>query len=994
MTNASSNTVQTYTINQITGDLTSVGTDATGTYPLGVAVDPTGRFAYVTNASSNTVQTYTINQSTGDLTSVGTDTTGLFPYSVTVDPTGRFAYVANNDSSTIQTYTINQSTGDLTSVGTDTTGLFPYSVTVDPTGRFAYVPNSGSNTVQTYTINNFSAGGGYFAGSLGIGTTSPTAKIHAVGNQNGATRLRMDNTDSGTSAQVGLELNNNSGQALLGLYSSNYSAAPVLQNKLYFANTIGGMMFRATAGSDIRFGVGASVNDVDDLTIDSNGNIGIGTTAPARALHVKIGTDSPPVRFEDTNGYCEINPTTTTWTCTSDARLKKDVIGINTTNTLNKLMNLRPVSFKWNTQTNNDKRYGFIAQEVESIFPDLVTTDEKGIKTVAYGSLTPFIISGMQEQNVQLSALTNSLTNLATLSTPLTLDEFGQLSITGNSTGSYQVTNVITATPINNRLAAFTQTITAIIEAGLTRTKELVVSGRAQIADLSVGNLSINGQGLREYVESIVEENQPTIPVIVEIIPTPSQTPSDLAVNTISTESITTSSLNSTNLQVTDQTRLGSLIVQSDATVAGTLNADQVETATLSATSARIAALEAGIAQMETVRATTAIFSQATISGTLYAETIANLDQQIATAMQQPSLLDVLFNQTPDNNEDLTILKRLVDTAVTTASAAAQLDQSIADLNLSDDDVVITGQAAFINQYLKVNGTAYVADSLGVGNLLKVGNRLELTDSYLAFHADPSHENDLNIFSIQPSGKGILSLMAGLMTLDETGTVTIVGDLKVAGDVEVRGTLLSNLIESSDPNQPVRIKVAGATTDITNEQSPTTNPDGTPISHPSQPLGGSTLNNPNSTNLGSRFEIIGNLGQAVATVSGQGKISLTGGINIDSDSIARPDVQGTATNSAQLTQNSTKTTGRATLPAGNSELIIRNPNITADSLVYLTPLGSTNNQVLYVKQTTAAILSPSTPVNPYPTPTQSAYFVVGLDSPAQSDIAFTWWIVN
>jgi len=157
VTNGSSATVQAYTINQSTGALTSVGTAATGSGPYGVAVDPTGRFVFVPNYSSATVQAYTINQSTGALTSVGAVATGNYPYAVAVDPTGRFAFVTNYSSisNTVQAYTINQSTGALTSIGTAATGTNPCGVAVDPTGRFAFVVNYGSAAtgVQSYTIN-------------------------------------------------------------------------------------------------------------------------------------------------------------------------------------------------------------------------------------------------------------------------------------------------------------------------------------------------------------------------------------------------------------------------------------------------------------------------------------------------------------------------------------------------------------------------------------------------------------------------------------------------------------------------------------------------------------------------------------------------------------------------------------------------------------------------------------------------------------------------
>ncbi len=61
-----------YTINATTGTLTSIGTIAAGTGPVSVAVDPSGKFAYVANADSNNVSMYTIDATTGALTLIGT----------------------------------------------------------------------------------------------------------------------------------------------------------------------------------------------------------------------------------------------------------------------------------------------------------------------------------------------------------------------------------------------------------------------------------------------------------------------------------------------------------------------------------------------------------------------------------------------------------------------------------------------------------------------------------------------------------------------------------------------------------------------------------------------------------------------------------------------------------------------------------------------------------------------------------------------------------
>ncbi len=145
--------VSMYSINTTTGALTSIGTIATGTDPVSVALDPVGTFAYVTNSGSNDVSMYTINATTGSLTFIGTIAAGMAPTSMAIDPSGKFAYVVNSGSNDVSLYSINSTTGTLTSIGVITAGLSPTSIAVHPSGKFVYVTNSGSNDVSMYSID-------------------------------------------------------------------------------------------------------------------------------------------------------------------------------------------------------------------------------------------------------------------------------------------------------------------------------------------------------------------------------------------------------------------------------------------------------------------------------------------------------------------------------------------------------------------------------------------------------------------------------------------------------------------------------------------------------------------------------------------------------------------------------------------------------------------------------------------------------------------------
>ena len=145
------------------------------------------------------------------------------------------------------------------------------------------------------------------------------------------------------------------------------------------------------------------------LVVLGSGSTGIGTASPSQLLHVLRTGSGSPVRFQDANAYCEINPSTTTWTCTSDQNLKKDIETIDVHDALEKLSRVEAVTFRWKTQTEDTLRLGMIAQQVETVFPEFVTTDEKGYKAVAYGSFTPILVAAVTDLNARVKALEEQL---------------------------------------------------------------------------------------------------------------------------------------------------------------------------------------------------------------------------------------------------------------------------------------------------------------------------------------------------------------------------------------------------------------------------------------------------------------------------------------------------------------------------------------------------------------------------------------------------------
>lgn len=90
-----------------------------------------------------------------------------------------------------------------------------------------------------------------------------------------------------------------------------------------------------------------------------------------------------------------------TMTSNSDASLKTNVETIS--NALDKVLALRGVMF--DRISTGQREVGTIAQEVEQVVPELVFTDENGIKSVAYANTVALLIEAIKEQQTQINQL-------------------------------------------------------------------------------------------------------------------------------------------------------------------------------------------------------------------------------------------------------------------------------------------------------------------------------------------------------------------------------------------------------------------------------------------------------------------------------------------------------------------------------------------------------------------------------------------------------------
>lgn len=90
----------------------------------------------------------------------------------------------------------------------------------------------------------------------------------------------------------------------------------------------------------------------------------------------------------------------------SDARLKDNIVNI-TCEEANKILNLHPCTYTLKGDSSGEKHYGFIAQEVEEVFPDLVyekpDAQRRGLKAINYLDLIPLLVRKIQllEEEIQ-----------------------------------------------------------------------------------------------------------------------------------------------------------------------------------------------------------------------------------------------------------------------------------------------------------------------------------------------------------------------------------------------------------------------------------------------------------------------------------------------------------------------------------------------------------------------------------------------------------------
>ncbi len=268
---------------------------------------------------------------------------------------------------------------------------------------------------------------------LSIGTSNLS-----VGKDAGRADIGNSNTFVGNSAG---SLSQGGGNSFIGAFTGSSNTG---DSNSFFGNSVGSS--NTTGSNNTLFGTfanvgspnlvyataigsGATVSRSNSLVLGHNFNtgvnVGIGTDSPLNRLHIVL----PPISgnqwgirlhnlstafvtgmrvansgfFEVTNNLTNSSPNFArldsggNWTAVSDARLKQNIFTLS--DLLDKTLRLRPVGYTFKSNP-TVSQIGFIAQEVEAIFPEFVTggNGENEMKTLNYSGLSVIAIGAIQEQ--------------------------------------------------------------------------------------------------------------------------------------------------------------------------------------------------------------------------------------------------------------------------------------------------------------------------------------------------------------------------------------------------------------------------------------------------------------------------------------------------------------------------------------------------------------------------------------------------------------------
>ena len=359
-------------------------------------------------------------------------------------------FIDSSTNDTLQSVIIggNNNRIDSTSGDVNNTVILGGTNITATTSNMVYAPNLIINTGGTTS-------------SLGINTNNPQYTIDTYGDI--GSRLYYDGDSSGgqiaVSATTGLpriSIISNSGSTasagqtasvsfgvrawdditypIYGKQGDGFIYAGIHTNGLNIISNDGS----GGSGDDyIRFYAGQSTGSNDGTNIadihiqgsgSTKGHIGIGINVPTEKLDISGNTRIRGIGASASAGALHYTSDGTLTTNTSDERLKTNITTL--TNALDKIKQLRGVSYNWTEEPNGDVRIGLIAQEVNSVVPELTFVNknsEEKYMGVHYDNIVALLIEAIKE-------LSNGPINNDYLETQTILAEDNNIELNYNGT--------------------------------------------------------------------------------------------------------------------------------------------------------------------------------------------------------------------------------------------------------------------------------------------------------------------------------------------------------------------------------------------------------------------------------------------------------------------------------------------------------------------------------------------------------------------------------
>ena len=324
--------------------------------------------------------------------------------------------------------------GDIGDEAVDLSWSFQSSSTFGATGNFSYALGyraTASNTATT-AMGHTTTASGYSSTAMGFGTTASGDHSTAMGKNTtasgyGSVAMGDQNTASGSRAfAMGYWNNLASGENSVAMgyntTASGSSSVAMGSNTTASANYSTAIGYKTTASGNNSFAIGeeTTASDYGSLSIGLYNSVNSSVTTGGSAT----AFDTDNAAFVVGNGYVDdsdfMNPFTVNsdalvvyfngnatlagdLTINSDARLKENIQPLGST--LDKLHQIEGKTYTFLKDEEHTPKIGVLAQEVQAVFPELVTEGADGILSVNYQGLVPVLINAINEQEAKIAAL-------------------------------------------------------------------------------------------------------------------------------------------------------------------------------------------------------------------------------------------------------------------------------------------------------------------------------------------------------------------------------------------------------------------------------------------------------------------------------------------------------------------------------------------------------------------------------------------------------------